>query len=884
LDDDLRNGPVSISKLNWVVKCVIIWTPRAHFIRQRIDAPLPSNRRIILPCTVVQQSCSGSNFGTLTLGNAAAPDVILNGTGQALDLQTGTLAGGLLSLTTTSSATQGIRIQSVAGSYHFGPTAISGAITQGILITGSSALAPTFGVTTVSAGTDGVSIQNHSGVVTFNALSVTTLNGIGLLGANNSGKIVVTNNTGGINATGGAAISLSQASGTSAVDLNFSELIATNGSNGVILTNITGTIKGGVGGLNANGTVFSVNGGNVDVSYAGSLTHSTAGTYLVDIKNTTGGMIKLGGNLAASGNSQGILINATTGTSVEFSGASKILNTSTKPAVTLSSNGTSSILFSEGGLAITTTTATGVAVTGGAGSVEITGTGNIISSGTGTALNVTNTNIGANDITFQSISPNGGSDAGIILNNTGTSGKLVVTGVGNTDGSGGTIQNKTGVDLNYLTGCGIYLYNTSNVSLANMILTDFQNNGIRGALVSGFSLTNCDVTVSTFSTNGTTDTNDEGSISFGLRDTQINGLTGTALITNCLISNGYKDNLMVYNNSGILNLTIANSIIRHSGNPGSIVGNDGILVEALANANVSVSVHNCQFTGNAGYHFRTITADAGVLDVKFGTVAANTCTGGNPLATRQSILVTAGNQWSGTATVNISNNSIVQAKDSPINVTTDGTGTMKVTINANTIGESGVAVSGTVDTKDAIRLTANGDKSIFGVNAHGGTLTAAVTNNVIQQVSGRGIYASGRDGGSVSDPIELNLTITGNTFRQSTTASGQGIRVDCGTTPTPTADNVKVHANIGGIATLANTFTDDWGSTNLDGLDYDEIRVLHTIPGSQFILTDFAGNGALTSDVSNYLKARNSIGAAGTASANLTSPNTFTGGAPPPLP
>ncbi|WP_170234269.1 beta strand repeat-containing protein, partial [Segetibacter aerophilus] len=51
---------------------------------------------------------TGTSFGTLTLGNTATPDVILDGTGQALDLTTGTLAGALTSLTTTSSAAQGV--------------------------------------------------------------------------------------------------------------------------------------------------------------------------------------------------------------------------------------------------------------------------------------------------------------------------------------------------------------------------------------------------------------------------------------------------------------------------------------------------------------------------------------------------------------------------------------------------------------------------------------------------------------------------------------------------------------------------------------------------------------------------------------------------------
>src|SRR6185436_12415096 len=73
----------------------------------------------------------GNNFGTLTVGNSTSPDVTLNGTGQALSLTTGTLStsGKFVSVTTTSSGTQGINIAGVAssgaGSFQFGSTTVS---------------------------------------------------------------------------------------------------------------------------------------------------------------------------------------------------------------------------------------------------------------------------------------------------------------------------------------------------------------------------------------------------------------------------------------------------------------------------------------------------------------------------------------------------------------------------------------------------------------------------------------------------------------------------------------------------------------------------------------------------------------------------------------
>ena len=54
-------------------------------------------------------------------------------------------------------------------------------------------------------------------------------------------------------------------------------------------------------------------------------------------------------------------------------------------------------------------------------------TSNILATTTGTALNVANTTIGGEDLTFQSISANGAAN-GIVLNTTGALGGLTVTG------------------------------------------------------------------------------------------------------------------------------------------------------------------------------------------------------------------------------------------------------------------------------------------------------------------------------------------------------------------------------------------------------------------------------------------------------------------------
>ena len=122
---------------------------------------------------------------------------------------------------------------------------------------------------------------------------------------------------------------------------------------------------------------------------------------------------------------------------------------------------------------------------------------NILTTTTGTALNVANTTIGAEDLTFQSISAGtgaGSTGVGISLDTTGSVGGLHVTGLDG--GDAGTAPDglwrhhpghKTGADGSTTGGVGIYLNNTSDVQLAGMQLNDFDNFAIRGNQVTDFS-------------------------------------------------------------------------------------------------------------------------------------------------------------------------------------------------------------------------------------------------------------------------------------------------------------------------------------------------------------------------------------------------------------
>ena len=707
-------------------------------------------------------------------------------------------------------------------------------------------------------GSVGMLLTSVTGDLSFTDLDIVSSNGAALsavgtgpfTGASGT-RLTVGASLGVLTATGGAAAALTNLT----ADLQLASLTSTNSAaNGVLLTQVLGTFTAPAGSAITNAATADIfiNGGSANVTYAGAITDDL-GT-LVSVTSTTGGAKSFTGAITDGndGDGNGISLTSNTGATITFSGG-LVLSTGANAAFTATGGGTINVCDENpcnpnatGGLVNTLTTTTA------------------------TALNVANTTIGANHLEFRSISSNGGSNTGIIVDNTGSSGGLKVRGTG-AAASGGTIANKTGADGSTSTGIGIYLNNTANVSLDRMQLNDFDNYAIRGLLVNGLVLSNSVINAAT-GMNGTSVAVDEGSVSFGVRN-GTNGLTGTASVVNTTIEDGVEDSFSVFNTAGTLTLTMDNISVSGS-------GNDGVVTQNFGTATVNIEVRNSDFSANVGDHFNATADGSANLHVQFGNNGGNTLTGGAPGALGQSIGLQTGVGWAGSGNAFVSNNSINGAVDTPININIGGTGVFEATVDGNTIGTAGVAGSGTTANKDAIRIVANGDASVD-ATPDGGTLTAAVTNNTIQQISGRGILALARDGGTAGDPIRLHLTITGNLLRESPNSGGQGIRVEAGATST---DDVLVHANIGGAGALANVFQDDWGANLPAGIDFDEIRITHGFSANcQFILTGLGANTSTVSTVAAYLSGRNTLpGGVGVASASITGGGVYeTGGVPP---
>jgi hypothetical protein len=856
----------------------------------------------------------GGTVGTLKISNVGVG--VSQNLGSAVDIDQGGTLNVLLEQVTSTGAARGIDLGSTTGLSGTGngftvsgATTINDATGDGIAI-GNSSLNATFNslvtiVNDVGAATiaDGVDLGTgaggaNTGTYSFNGGVNVTVNGTNAFGfrAQSSGTVNIADpggTTTQITSVNGTALlinpttlnatldSITSGGGTDGISLTGMSGALTIGSvsingqtgDGVAITNSAGSLiinGGSIGNTNDPGSsAVDISGGAGNVSIAASLTDTTGSGAIAEITGRTGGTVTLSGNLSATGAvSNGIDVNGNTGGTINFTGQTQTLTTGANTAVNLASNTGATINFNPtgggNGLDITTTSGVGFNATGG-GTVTVQGSGNTINSGTGTALNIANTTIGANDLTFQTISSNGGSATGIILDTTGSAGGLHVTGTG-TAASGGTIANKTGADGSTTTGVGIYLNNTADLQLANMQLNDFQNYAIRGVSVNGFTLTNSVLNgVSGNSTsadaNGA-DAGGEGAIRF------FNAL-GTSTISGTTIEGGFEDNIHIFNNTGTGVFTITSSTVK---NNSTTDGNDGVFAMADTGATLTLKVLNSTLQHNRGDHINTTQSGSGVMHtVIVGTTMTYNGTIGEPGSLTETagggITLTTGANFTGNSTFNISDNNITGSKTAPINInntslTSTLTGVFSGTINNNTIGTVGDTAfdnSGSFD-GDGMDITANGDATIH----------VAITNNDIMDWKLLGLNMVARDGAA-----KILATVTGNTIGTpfSLTESLQAIVFNGGPAGTETGHSV---VDIGGAGALANTIVGPFTAGILP------IRVRQRAD-NEVSLPGYGGSPTDTAAVAAYLSGRNG-GAGATATVNSPPGDGFTNSAPNPTP
>jgi large repetitive protein len=667
-------------------------------------------------------------------------------------------------------------------------------------------------------------------------------------------------------------------------------LPVTNSANGTI-TNIT---SAGIGiTVGQNNTLRGFTGGNS----TSDITGNNFGTLNVsDVTlNGNGQALNLTtGTLAATFASISSTNSATTGMSLTSVGGNLTVGgtTITNPTGIGISVNTSSAAFSFGNVLATSSGGAGVSLTTNTGAITfadldispdagqrgllatdntqtITTTSGTIGTTTGTAVEITRASSTTPlAMVLTSVSSNGAPN-GIMLKNTSGSFSVIGDGTNTSVGgnaTGGTIANATGAD-GATSGTGVYADNVSNLSLRRLTINGTnQNFGIRGNSVNNFTLEYSTV-------NGTNGTNaalappegaGEGAVYFG--NTTTTGLTGTGVITNCIISGGRSRNFSVINSSGTLNrLTVTGSTFGLNQN--FIDAQRSFSVEgrpSAAGTIVNTTVTGSTFNGSPGdvVNFtgqEPSTTTSVAMDVIFqsntvtNTHAFNTIGGfGLKLADFAGMTFNV----SGNSFRDANGSTIVLQMATPVAGSTIATN-LSGTINNNTIGVNGVADSGS--------KTGNGIFLSLGDNttAPKGQATFAITNNTIRNWHGNFGISADNTGGNYN----LNATITGNTVLNPSASSFSGLGLAAGAPSS--ADDIDVCAAITG---------NDFSASSPAAVNID---VLIGVSGSasSIRLPGYAGNNL--NNVQTFVQ-NNQLNAATTAvsafddNGNATS---FSGGA-----
>lgn len=767
---------------------------------------------------------------TSTSGTGIQPGLELNGT-------TGTSTVSNLEVDNGGSASAiGVRLSS-AGTVGFAGTGTISVSTTGakaLDLAGTNLSSSVFdSVTVTGSGSGGVSATNTTGTLTFGDLSLTTTSGstpaLSLILA--TGVTVPAAGTATINATGGPAV---EVQGPGAV-LDFDAVSSTNSAvRGVNLYNIgSGTFNadGGTISGNAIGPAFETQVGSGDVRYAGSIQDGPGG-FAAAVIGRTGGTVTFSGTVT-DGNDLGggVLLTNNSGGSTVFSGSSKTFDTGNQPGVSMTNSDGHTLQFTGGGLSLTTSSGAGL-LAENSGTVTVTGPGNTIDTGTGKALTVSNTDVGAGPLAFVRISSSG-AGGGIVLNNTGSNDALTVAANGGacaTTGdacTGGTIQSAS--------GDAISLSSTRGVVLNRMKVVNNLGNGIRGSSVTNFAIRD-----SVVDNNGDDAATDEAGVHF-------TNLLGTSEITRTLVANSPEDNARIINSSGTLTqLNVTDSTFRDTDTVSP--GNNGLLIQADGGS-ITADVLGSTFLRNRANGLQAITNGTGSMNIEVddsGTTQSS--------FDDNNIGVSVAHNSSGTFSFGVRDLTIDGLNVAP------GTGGSASPINVNLAGAATTTMTGSVTgntltnsnstTGPGIRLTGNGTA----------TMTVLVDANNISQVANRGIETIARDGSN-----RINATITNNAVTLNHALAGDAIRVDAGAVST---DTTTICADIRG-----NTAT-----TSAVGLF--GIRVRQRFAGTSFLLEGYAGAATNDAAVQSFLSTTNS--AATTAADHAGAGFTTTAGCPAP--
>jgi hypothetical protein len=722
----------------------------------------------------------GNTFGTLDVADAG-----VNTTGQALSLTTGTLSGSLSNVS-SSGGTNNVLLSGVGtggSTFDLGSGSLSGATSDAFkVVGGTGSFSYSGSVSQASSGAALVGVSGgHTGTLTFG--------------------------TGTLSATGGTGLQFDNADGT----YNFNGTTTLNGGDaGIdILNGSTGTFGFGTGTAitNPSGTAFNLSGttpSNAAVTYSGLISKNNSG-FAVDIDNHDSGTVTFQTEtLSSTGTSSGIRVQNSNGGNVNFNNPTKTLNTATNKAVTLDTNNAGGTMnFGNGGLDIDTTSGAGFSAAGG-GTITVTGTGNSVSSMTGRAVNVQNTNFGSSGFTFQSISANGAPN-GILLNSTGTSAGMTITGTG-ANNSGGSIQNTT--------SHGVSLTTTNNFNADELSITGANFAGVDGTDVTNFTFTDGEI----LNAGDSHTDNLHGAIAFNDQAGNENNIDGTLVITGNLLKDPYGGGVDVFNRSGtITDATVSNNTIDSPADE-ALSREDAISFNLFGSATTVASLTKAQIQNNvitdfpSGNGIAFLGAQTNLSPAPVGTVGVpgsatnrilidgNLLTG-DPVNRFGGAAILAGVEGRGAGNFDITNNGtaanpITNVGTHAIATGNSGSSNVEYLIEGNRINANNFEAGGL-----GIRSASDQHIMVGGSTLSNPTLKTIIHNNVVRNTTGGGIRVLAANSNGTSEVKVTNNDVADGAVGSS--VSAPPIAVENGSSAVG-AFTLTMCATISGNTTAAN--------------------------------------------------------------------------------
>jgi hypothetical protein len=559
-------------------------------------------------------------------------------------------------------------------------------------------------------------------------------------------------------------------------------------------------------------------------------------------------------NLVVTGATQGLAASGRFGIAVSDFGVTSV-NGNAVNLTSTSASFTNNLSIAVSG------TGMGFSATGG-GTVSATQDNvtfvNTISSGTGTALNVSGTTIGATRLTFRSISASGGSN-GIVLNSTGSSGGLTVTGVGTTAGSGGTITNTTTRGASFISASNITLQNM-NFTNAATVDGDADNSGLT---VGDNLVTNASIHLQNATAVAFDRLNITGSVEQGINGHNVNGFTlSNSTLAN--LGNGPdEDGLHFYNMVGTCSIT--NTTITSSGDDNiNIQNNTTPIAPPTATSNITITGGSAN-TGVLGSGY--LMGIRGTMNTTVtinGVTANNNFSGGIVIDTfdtaTSSIEILNSTSTNNNDAISLSSNNGNTKFDIHDNVSFAGTDFVRISILKAAFSTTGT-LQGKIRNNPIVVTDGQTADGIFVFQAGAGALTVAITNNTFDYRGTQRAIAiqGGQDGGGT-----LDTTVTGNNFDiklDGTLDAVTGIFAQAAVA-SPSGDNTVLCADLGGAGALRNVFTHTLGGNMVAG----EMRLRQRF-ATTVKLPGYAGTSSDNAAVVAYLTGRNTLVNSPTATA-----------------